>query len=227
MHSSTRSLRSPLGTELVLSVPTTPQPSDTTWVLLHGSDGHETDLLPLADRLAPDAQKIAIRGTERTAEGYAHFRRRPDRSLDEDDLRERTALLIDAVDHGQAALAPTARRIVLGFSNGAIAAAALLELCPDRFTAGVLIRPQPPFRSGPVGCGSATPVLVLDARDDGRRTPGDGLLTAERLRAAGAVVDLVTLPVHHGITALDEDEIRHWSGGLPETTTGAGGSTAT
>jgi len=214
VHSWTRSLRSPLGTDIVLSVPAVARPTGTTWVLLHGSDGHETDLLPLADRLAPDDAKIALRGTEPTPQGYAHFRRRPDRSLDEDDLRARIALLADAVDHGSAQLAPAAHRFVLGFSNGAIAAAALLELRPDLFTAGVLIRPQPPFQSEPVGTGSGVPVLVLDARFDARRTASDGLRTAERLRATGAVVDHVTLPVHHGITALDEDAIRRWSGGL-------------
>jgi phospholipase/carboxylesterase len=162
VHSSIRSLRSPLGTEFVLSVPTIPLSTDRTWVLLHGTDGHETDLLPLADRLAPDDAKIALRGTEPTAQGWAHFRRRPDRTLDEDDLRARIALLTDAVDHGQAEVGPTARRVVLGFSNGAIAA-------------------------------------------------------AERLRATGAVVDHVTLPVHHGITARDEDETRRWWGGVAVT----------
>jgi phospholipase/carboxylesterase len=217
VHSSIRSLRSPLGTEFVLSVPTIPLSTDTTWVLLHGTDGHETDLLPLADRLAPDDAKIALRGTEPTAQGWAHFRRRPDRTLDEDDLRARIALLTDAIDHGQAEVGPTARRVVLGFSNGAIAAAALLELRPDLFTAGGLIRPQPPFRSEPVVTDSGVPALVLDARFDTRRAADDGRRTAERLRATGAVVDHVTLPVHHGITARDEDETRRWWGGVAVT----------
>jgi phospholipase/carboxylesterase len=216
VHSSRRSLRSPLGTELLQSAPATPRPTGTTWVLLHGSDGHETDLLPLADRLAPDDAKIALRGTEPSAQGWAHFRRRPDRTLDEDDLRARIALT-DAIDHGQAEVGPTARRVVLGFSNGAIAAAALLELRPDVFTTGILIRPQPPFHSEPVVTDSGVPVLVLDARFDTRRAADDGRRTAERLRATGAVVDHVTLPVHHGITARDEDETRRWWGGVAVT----------
>ena len=38
-------------------------------VLLHGSDGRETDLLPLAERLAPAAAKVSIRGAVRTPGG--------------------------------------------------------------------------------------------------------------------------------------------------------------
>jgi len=186
-----------------------------TWVLLHGSDGRETDLLPLADRLGPGAAAIAPRGTVRTAHGFAHFRRRPDRTIDHDDVRRRVPLLADAVESATASLPGSARRTIVGFSNGAVMAAALVETRPDLFTTGILIRPQPPFGDARAPAGRAPaelamPVLVLDGRFDPRRHADDGLRVAERLRSLGAAVDHVTLPVGHGITDADEQAVRRW-----------------
>lgn len=47
------------------------EPGSAPLVLLHGSDGRETDLLPLAERLSPSAAKIAIRGAVTTPGGHA------------------------------------------------------------------------------------------------------------------------------------------------------------
>lgn len=69
-------------------VPAT-EPGRVALVLLHGSDGRETDLLPIAGRLMPSAAKISIRGAVPTTGGYAFFRRLPDRRIDEQDLTAR------------------------------------------------------------------------------------------------------------------------------------------
>jgi phospholipase/carboxylesterase len=55
-----------------------------------------------------------------------------------------------------------------------------------------------------------TPVLIIDAEKDSRRSPGDGAALVERLTHTGAVVSHHVLPVGHSITAMDRDMTREW-----------------
>lgn len=189
--------------------------SAETWVLLHGSDGSETDLLATADRLVPGAAKIAPRGTVTMPGGYAHFRRHPDRSLDEDDLRARAKPLAALIDHASTTMHLPGRLVVLGYSNGAIMAASLIESYPDLFDAAVLLRPLTPFPDQPVHARTPLPVLILDGAHDDRRLPGDGQLLADRLVSAGALVTHAVLPAGHGICTEDEQAIGAWLKEVP------------
>jgi predicted esterase len=213
-------------------------PDEPTWLLLHGSDGHETDLIPLAGRLAPHAALVAPRGTVPTPFGFAHAHRRADRTIDGDDLRVRAAALATAVEAERRGALPGDRLILLGFSNGAVMAAALVESRPDLFSAAVLIRAEPPYPAGtaeptqptpptqatqPTPPTQATPptrslpVLVLDGRDDARRSPDDGRRVADRLRALDHRVSHVVVPAEHGITAEDERAIGAWLSAITDT----------
>lgn len=203
-------MTAPLG--LTLTVVPGETPGDSTWVVLHGSDGRETDLLPFAARVDPAGACIALRGAVRTELGHAFFDRRPDRTFDDDAVSARIAPLVDAIELGHRPVGRARHTTVLGFSNGAVMAAALLERRPELFNAGVLLRPQAPFRSSPPRSELALPVLVIDGRDDARRSREDGAWTAERLRGAGAVVDHVTLGTGHSITDEDECAVREWFG---------------
>ena len=58
-------------------------PSQVPLILLHGSNGSEVDLLPLAQRLTPGGTHLGVRGTVRLPDGHAFFRRHPDRRIDE------------------------------------------------------------------------------------------------------------------------------------------------
>lgn len=208
MSSSRRLLHAPRGVSLTVGPGAAATGSPL--VLLHGSDGHETDLLPLAGRVAPGSATIALRGAATTPLGHAFFDRRADRTIDEALVRDRIDPVVDAIEFARSLVGADRRRWVIGFSNGAVMAAALVETRPDLFTAAVLIRPAAPFRSGPVPVRLSVPVLVLDARHDARRTPADGIEVASRLRDAGATVQHTTLDVGHGITPADEDVVRTW-----------------
>ncbi|WJY01085.1 hypothetical protein [Curtobacterium sp. 458] len=208
MADRTRTMTAPLG--LTLTVVPGATPGDSTLVVLHGSDGRETDLLPFAARVDPAGACIALRGAVRTELGHAFFDRRPDRTFDDDAVSARIAPLVDAIELGQQTVGRARHTTVLGFSNGAVMAAALLERRPELFTGGVLLRPQAPFRSSPRRSELALPVLVIDGRLDARRSTEDGARTAERLRRAGAGVEHVTLGVGHGITDEDERAVRDW-----------------
>lgn len=180
------------------------------WVLLHGSDGRESDLLPLAERVAPSASKIAPRGTAVTPEGFAHFHRRPDRTLDEDDIRLRVDPLAQLLRSTLTAHGLHEAPYILGYSNGAIMAAALLSFAPDLFGAAVLLRPLTPYTDSPMPALRELPVLVLDAAYDTRRSPGDGARQSRILARAGAHVTHMTLLAEHPLSDQDEHAIRVW-----------------
>jgi len=185
-------------------------PESLPVVLLHGSGGDERDLVPLAAELAPGAPMLSLRGTVEIDGGFAFFHRRPDRSVDEADLTARIPPLAGLIaaaseDHGLAN-----RPIVIGFSNGAIMAAALLLTHPTLFAGAILLRPLSPLlEDRPVRI-DAVPVLILDGEKDSRRSPGDGAELAKRFNQMGAIVTHQVLPVGHAITEMDERIARAW-----------------
>ncbi|MEU3011923.1 alpha/beta hydrolase [Nocardia asteroides] len=179
-------------------------------VLLHGSDGTESDLLPLAGEVAPGAPRLALRGAVATDGGYAFFRRLPDRRVDEVDLAGRLLPVAQVIETSCAAHHFTRQPVALGFSNGAIMAAALLMTSPALFAGAILLRPLSPFSQDLPHRLDDIPVLIVDGSDDTRRSPGDGLRLTERLRRAGASVTHHVLRTGHLITAEDAALARDW-----------------
>jgi len=157
-------------------------------VLLHGSGGNEFDLVPLASELAPNAAKLGIRGPVAIDDGYAFFHRFPDRRVDEADIEAKAPVLAAFIEASCARYNFAGRPIAIGFSNGAIMAAA--RDLPHRL--------------------DTTPVLIIDGEKDSRRSPGDGSRLAERLVRAGALVTHHVLPVGHSVTAEDKRIAREW-----------------
>ncbi|UTT41123.1 hypothetical protein NMP99_07620 [Glutamicibacter mishrai] len=180
------------------------------WVLLHGTDGRETDLLSLVHAVAPKATTIAPRGTVKTPGGFAHFRRRPDRTLDECDIRRRVRPLADAIRESLSENCLDGLPVLVGYSNGAVMSVALLTHAPDSFAAAILLRPLTPYRDEAMPPLQGLPALVLDAANDKRRSSGDGKLQSELLIQAGAQVTRKTLPGGHPLCRDDERAIKAW-----------------
>jgi phospholipase/carboxylesterase len=179
-------------------------------VLLHGSGGNECELMPLASELAPKAAKLGIRGTVAIEDGYAFFHRFPDRRVDEADIETRTPVLAEFIEACSARCNFTRRPVVIGFSNGAIMAAALLLAHPGLLAGAILFRPLSPFSHDLPHRRDRTPVLIIDGEKDSRRSPGDGLRLAERLFRAGALATHHVLPVGHSITTEDKRIASGW-----------------
>ena len=121
---------------------------DTTGVplvLLHGSGGNECDLLSLASELAPNAPKLGIRGSVAIEGGYAFFQRFPDRRADQADIAAKAPVLAAFIEASRARYNFSGRPIAIGFSNGAIMAAALLLAHPGLLAGAILFRPLSPF----------------------------------------------------------------------------------
>ena len=177
-------------------------------VLLHGSGQDEDALLAFARAACPGRTLIAVRGRIPWEGGYAFFRRSPDRTLDEADLARGAAavqrLLRRLLDEGQQL------PLLLGYSNGAIAAAAAVLRDPHLSAGAVLLRPLSPSPQRALPRLDGYPVLLVCGQDDARRDPADGPSLDGQLRAAGAVTTLVHLPVGHALTAADEDAVATW-----------------
>jgi phospholipase/carboxylesterase len=185
-------------------------PARRPLVLLHGSGGDEHDLVPLAEELAPGSPTLAIRGGVQIDEGYAFFHRFPDRSIDEADISARVPVLAKFIVTAGGYYGFTKVPIAMGFSNGAIMAAALLLTRPSLLAGAILFRPLLPFRDDLPARLYGTPVLIIDGEKDSRRSPGDGLRLAERLSRAGAAVTHHVLPVGHSISAVDRQIAGDW-----------------
>ena len=166
--------------------------------------------MPLASELAPHAARLGIRGTVAIDGGYAFFHRLPDRRVDEADIAAKAPALADYIAASCARHSFAGRPIAIGFSNGAIMAAALLLTHPGLLAGAILFRPLCPFTHDLPHRLDGTPVLIIDGEKDSRRSPGDGLRLAERLVRAGAVVTHHVLPVGHSITAEDKRIAGEW-----------------
>lgn len=179
-------------------------------VLLHGSGGDEFDLMPLASELAPKAAHLGIRGTVDIDGGSAFFHRFPDRRVNEADIGARAPVLAKFIEATCAHHNCLRRPLAIGFSNGAIMAAAILLTHPALLAGAILFRPLSPFTHDVPHRLNNTPVLIIDGERDDRRSPGDGLRLAERLVRAGAVVTHHVLPIGHSITAKDQQIASKW-----------------
>jgi phospholipase/carboxylesterase len=183
--------------------------------VLHGSGGDEHDLVPLAEELAPRSPVLGVRGNVAIDGGFAFFHRFPDRTIDESDITARTPVLADFILAASARYSFTRAPIAIGFSNGAIMAAALLLTHPCLLAGAILFRPLSPFTGDRPTRLDSTPLLIIDGEKDSRRSPGDGARLAERLIRAGATVTHHVLPVGHSITALDREIAREWLARTP------------
>src|ERR1700689_4746260 len=101
-----------------------------TLLLLHGTGGDESDLIPLGQALAPGAALLSPRGKVLENGMPRFFRRLAEGVFDEDDVRRRAQELAVFI------VEPRARYgipppIALGYSNGANVAAAILLLRPE------------------------------------------------------------------------------------------------
>ena len=177
-------------------------------VLLHGSGQDEDALLPFACAACSGHMIVTVRGRIVWEGGFAFFRRNADRSFDELDLAHGAGavrhLLTDLRAEGY--LPP----ILVGFSNGAIAAAAALLLDRTLSTGAILLRPASPRPSGRFPALDGYPLLLVAGADDERRHPADATMLQRQFDAAGARTTLVVLPTGHSLTTDDEHVVKTW-----------------
>ena len=186
-------------------------PSLPPVLLLHGTGGDETDLLPLGREIAPGAALLSPRGNVLEGDRPRFFRRFREGLFDEDDVRRRAGELADFVAAARRAYG-LAEPLALGYSNGANIAAALLLLHPKALAGAILLRAMAPLAEPPKPDLSGVPVLILSGLNDpiAPRSSAEKLATA--LAAAGARVERDDLPAGHGLTQADATRAKTFYG---------------
>lgn len=171
-------------------------------LLLHGTGGDESDLLPLGQMVAPGAALLSPRGRVSEAGMPRFFRRFGEGRFDEEDVRRRADELADFVEAARARYS-LAAPVAVGFSNGANIAAAVLYRRPQVLAGAVLIRAMIPLAEGPSAPLGGKPVLMLSGAMDPIIPASNSEGLAAALSAAGAAVRHEILPAGHGLTQPD------------------------
>ncbi|MGH7935507.1 MAG: alpha/beta hydrolase [Chthoniobacterales bacterium] len=144
-----------------------PGRSSRTLLLLHGTGGNETDLIPLGRELDPEAALLSLRGQVLENGMPRFFRRLAEGVFDEDDLVRRAHQLADFV--GNAARQydfDQQKLLAVGYSNGANIASAVLLLRPGTLSGGALLRAMIPLVPNELPDLKKAPVLIAAGNFD-------------------------------------------------------------
>lgn len=185
------------------------QPDGSMLVLLHGSGGNETSLLPFARRAAPNATLLALRGRS-FEEGVPRWFRRRGGSFDQDDIRTESETFA-AFLHGaaQAYGVDLATAIFLAQSNGANFLAAFMLLHPGVARRAALLRPVQVLDHAPIPQLDGTTMLIVTGAEDPLHESGEKLGVA--FAQLGADVEMATVPGGHDIGDADITAVQAWS----------------
>jgi len=189
--------------------------SERTLLLLHGTGGNESDLIPLGRELDPSASLLSPRGKVLENGMPRFFRRLAEGVFDLEDLKKRTHELADFVISATKHYKIDNRQVVaVGYSNGANIAASMLLLRPEILSAAVLFRamvPLVPERKPNlssvrvwIGAGAHDPIVPAASTKE----------LVELLRRVGADVTIRFVESGHELTAEDVDLAREWYGKL-------------
>lgn len=180
-------------------------------LLLHGTGGDESDLLPIGRELDPEAALLSPRGKVLENGAPRFFRRFGEGIFDEEDVVRRANELADFVaragqEYGFATDAITA----VGYSNGANIAAAMLLLRPEAFPRAVLFRAMVPLSDPPRPNLRGTSVLLSAGRHDPIIPLQNVQQLSATLEAAGADVRLEIQQASHGFVQEDLALAKRW-----------------
>jgi phospholipase/carboxylesterase len=157
-----------------------------TVVALHGTGGNEREFLSFSESLVTGVGHLSVRGEEPENGQNRWFRRFAEGVFDEDNLRFRADQLAEFVQK----TLPTEKRIVLGFSNGANMASALVIRHPELFSAAVLLAPMVPFAEEPMPELTGMPILMVCGEHDPMVPRVNAQTLATQYATAGADVQV-------------------------------------
>src|SRR3984893_10604592 len=167
-------------------------------LLLHGTGGDESDLVPLGREIGPGAALLSPRGNVLEGNMPRFFRRFREGLFDEEDVRRRAGELAAFVAEARRAYG-LAEPLALGYSNGANIAAAVLLLHPNTLAGGILLRAMAPLAELPKPDLSGVPVLILSGLNDPIAPRSSAETLAAALAAAGARVARDHPPPRQGL----------------------------
>lgn len=192
-------------------------PDGSTIILLHGTGGNESDLMPLARRINPRATLLGVRGRS-TEEGTNRWFRRFDAvTYDQEDIQAEADAFVAFIDGAVSGYGLDMDRLsFLGYSNGANLLGAVLQLHPGEVRQAMLLRSVQALEEPPVGDATKTRVLMLNGADDpfGKMAPA----LEQALRNSDVSLDSRTLSAGHELTDEDITLAQSWLAHAPSFT---------
>ncbi|WP_217585829.1 alpha/beta hydrolase [Lentibacillus saliphilus] len=187
----------------------------STMLLLHGTGGTETDLLPISEKIDPDAAVLGVRGNVLENGMPRFFKRLAEGVFDEADLKQHTEELYDFINHKASEHQFDREHVIaLGYSNGANIAASLLFLKPNALHGAILFRPMVPLRDVQLPDLTGISVFIGAGKNDPLCPPEETDELAQLLRQAGAQVDIHWSYHGHQLTQEDIQAATLWYNGL-------------
>lgn len=180
-------------------------------LLLHGTGGDETSLLPLAEVIDPEASVLSVRGNVRENGMPRFFRRLAEGVFDMEDLIFRTNELHAFLDEAAVKYGFDRNNIVaVGYSNGANIAASLLFHYSDSLKGAVLHHPMVPRRGIKLPNLSGVPVLIAAGVNDPICPQQESLDLKALLEGANAVVEMKWENYGHQLTMNEVQAAKEW-----------------
>ncbi|WP_259667539.1 VOC family protein [Rhizobium lentis] len=188
---------------------TPPNPDGSVFVLLHGSGGNETTLMPLLNKVAPRATLLGVRGRA-TEEGFPRwYKRITPFSFDQNDIKTEAEAFAAFIEGAVKSYGLDPRKVVyVGYSNGANLLNSLLYLHPNLIHKAVLLRSMPVLSDYPHADLKGTDLLVISGKTDAYGKYASEL--EERLKSSGATVDSDVIPGGHDLGDADVPIIQKW-----------------
>ncbi|HMJ04977.1 MAG TPA: alpha/beta hydrolase [Chthoniobacterales bacterium] len=181
-------------------------------LLLHGTGGDESDLLPLGRELASEAAFLSPRGKASENGAARFFRRDAEGVFDEGDVIRRAHELADFVVAAAAQYHFDLTRVIaVGYSNGANIAAALLLLRPEVLSGAVLFRAMVPLSQPPLASDlKHKPVFISAGAADPIIPASNAEQLAALLKDRGAAVTLRVIQASHRLVREDVTSAKAW-----------------
>jgi phospholipase/carboxylesterase len=153
------------GAEMYQAARTTGAPGAPLIITCHGTGGDERQFHDVASQLMPDAHVVSPRGDVSEQGALRYFRRTGEGVFDMADLARATAKMA-AFLNAEAARTGAARRIGLGYSNGANILAATAAAHGAGLTDLILLHPLIPYDPGVQPALKGARVLITAGRRD-------------------------------------------------------------
>lgn len=182
-----------------------------TLLLLHGTGGTETDLLPLANMIDPHAHVLSVRGNVLENGMPRFFRRLAEGVFDEEDLIFQTKELQEFLDEAAEKYGFDRNKVIaIGYSNGANIAASLLFHYENTLEGAILHHPMVPRRGIALPDLRHSKVLITAGRNDPMCTPEESEELFILLKNAHASVAIHWENNGHQLTQTEVAAAKEW-----------------
>lgn len=186
-------------------------PTKPTLLVLHGTGGNESDMLPIAGRIDQDASVLSVRGNVLENGMPRFFRRLAEGVFDEEDLIKRTAELHDFLDEAAETYQFERDNIIaIGYSNGANIAGSLLFHYQNALKGAILHHPMVPRRGIELPNLAGKSIFIGAGSNDPLCSPEESVELQTILEKAGAKVHLHWENRGHQLTVSEIEAAKKW-----------------